>query len=1062
MPSNTMRFGAVGIWILIFSALGTSQVTTGTVLGTVSDSSDAVITGATINLRNIETGITRTVQSGSSGRYRAPQLALGGYEVSAEAQGFQTVVRTGITLTVGQEAVVDFTLPVGSVNEKVTVTGEAPAIEVTNSTVSSVVEGYTVRELPLNGRSFDQLTLLQPGVFMAKQSGTGAPGFGGSTTWISIAGARPTQSITLYDGTNINNFFNYAGSGVSGKLLGVDAIREFRVLTNNYSAEYGRAVGGVTNIVTRTGTNDLHGSVFEFLRNSAMDAKNFFDLATEPIPAFRRNQFGGSIGGPLRKDRTFFFATYEGLRDRLGKTSVAGVPTLAARDGHLPTGDVTIIGAVRPFLALYPKPNGPELGNGIAQLTTSATQPTNENFGQVRLDHQLTGNESLFGRYTIDRAEMVDPYATQIPGFPRAADAGNQYATIQLNSILSSVLLNTARFGYTRVGHETIAPEQPDILRFGLPYSRVGALIVTGMSNMGVGTATGNLHALRNLFEYSDDLSLARGNHSFKFGAVVERFRDFFFYDFLVTGEQRFNNLSDFLNNRPASFRGSLPGADPKMQWRQYLFGFYAQDDYNVRPGLTLNLGIRYEFVNNPINVIQRPNIGGKFGIIKDTLRDTTFSLTEHPFADNPSLRNFAPRFGFAWDVFGDGKTAFRGGFGLAYDQILANYYAFWFDAPPLLSSVRGAGFAFPNPFPSPTTPLIGTNEPTDYLTSSTPTTLQYNLNFQRQMPWDLAVQIGYAGKRGIHQGTGRDTNTPFPTISADGQYSIPTGAPHRNPNFAELGLRYFAGNSWYNSLQLGLQKRLKKGFMVTTNYTWSRSIDDYSGVRNGEGLSGHEGIQNPDCLACDRGVSEFNRSHVFNATYSYQLPFGKNTQGLPGQLLKGWEVSGITTMETGLPLSAYVGFDRPGLLTVSSTLAVRPNLQPGMSNNPTEGLSAGCPGINAGRKLGDPSLWFDPCAFALQPAGQFGNLGRDTIVGPKLINFDFSLVKNTSLGEERSLQFRTEFFNIFNHPNFGGFGFGGGNVFTSATGTASAGGARITSTNTTARQIQFSLKLSF
>ena len=357
-----------GVLLLVFSLLTGSQalgqVTTATISGTVSDSTGAVIPGATVTVRNVETGISRTVTTSTEGRYAALQLGLGGYVVTAETAGFQTMVRAGITLTVGREAMVDFTLQVGAVAETVTVTGEAPLVETTNSAVTSLVEGGTIREIPLNGRSFDQLVLLQPGVFLARPAAGGVPGFAQSTAWFSVAGSRPTQSITLLDGTNINSFFYRAGSGVGGRNLGVDAIREFRLLTNNYSAEYGRTNGAVINVVTRSGGNALHGSAFEFLRNAALDAKNFFDDPNEPTPHFVRNQFGGSIGGPIVQDRTFFFGVYEGLRDRLGVTRVAFIPSMAARQGILPNKTVTVDPVVEPFLALFPVPNGPEIGGG--------------------------------------------------------------------------------------------------------------------------------------------------------------------------------------------------------------------------------------------------------------------------------------------------------------------------------------------------------------------------------------------------------------------------------------------------------------------------------------------------------------------------------------------------------------------------------------------------------------------------------------------------------------------------------------------------------------------------
>ena len=1046
-----------GVLLLVFGLLTGSQVlgqvTTATISGIVSDSTGAVIPGATVTARSLETGIERTTITSSEGRFTILQIGLGSYQVRAEAAGFQTVVRTGITLAVGQEALVDFTLQVGAVAETLTVTGEAPVVETTSSAVSVLVEGTTIRDIPLNGRSFDQLVLLQPGVFLARPHAIGGdqsiPGFAQSTMWFSTAGSRPTQSITLLDGTSINSFFYRAGSGVGGRNLGVDSIREFRLLTNNYSAEYGRTNGGVINVATRSGTNTIHGSAFEFMRNSALDAKNFFDLAEEPIPPFRRNQFGASIGGPIVPDRTFFFGVYEGLRDRFGVTSVGFIPTKEARQGILPGRTVTVSPTIQPFLDLFPaEPNGPVLGGGIQQHVSTATQPTTQNFWQVRIDHQISPTHSLFARYTQDRADMTAPFnSAKIEGFPKSATSGSYFSTLQWTAVISPQTLNTARVGYTRTGHVGISAEEPEFFRFVPSYKRIGYLSVGGLSPLGTGSWANNSNTLRNSFQYSDDVTMNRGSHTLKFGGLLERFRDYFFYEYQVTGFHVFTHMDPFLQARPLLFLGSTPGADPSAYWRQWLAAFYVQDDWRVNSRLTLNLGLRYEFQTNATNANKRND--GQFGVAADPVNDTDWSLVKRPFRNNPTLRNISPRFGFAWDVSGNGKTAVRGGFGISYEPMLAHIFTFWVDAPPQLHNVRKFFPSFPQPFVDgiPTNQVFGIDEPSDYNTTASPSVMQFNLNIQRQLPGEMALQIGYVGSMGRHLGLGRDANYAPTTQLPDGRWAIQEGSfrTRRNPHFDQLGLRFFEANSNYQSLQMSLNKRLRRGFMMTLNYTWSKSIDDFSSVRIGEsGGNRKQDIQITDCRICERGVSDFDRRHVFNATYSYELPIGRNLTGVAGKLLGGWDISGIVTLNSGLPTSATLFFDRAAGLWAGTINAVRPDLKPGRSKNPV---------------LGDPAQWFDPSAFELQPEGYFGNAGRNTIIGPGLTNFDFSLVKNTPWGESKNLQFRAEFFNIFNHPNFFE---PDPNIFTSATSGINPTAGRVSSTASTSRQIQFGLKFTF
>jgi len=432
---------------LIFSGnLLSAQVTTGTISGVVQDPSGAAIPGVVVSVKNLETGITRTVTTDERGRYTAPNLSLGNYEVQAEHAGFETDVRSGITLTVGREAVVNISLRVGNVSEKVTVIGEAPLVDSTTSSLGALVDDRTVRELPLNGRSYDQLARLEPGVaVVGAPAGTSAFAYGTGVRF-SVAGGRSSANSFLLDGTDINDHANSTPGGASGFNLGVDGIREFKILTNSFPAEYGRASGGIISAVTMSGTNQLHGSAFEFLRNSALDARNFFDGSK--VPAFRRNQFGGSFGGPIKKDKTFFFGTYEGLRQGLGTSTIGILPDNAAKQGIFPSGTVPVNPVMKPFIALWPNPNGPDFGDGTAEFISSPTIATNEDYFMIRVDHQISEKMSIFGRYSYDKDSRPLPDALNLFGLNYTGD--RQYSTFQVSNIVSPTVLNSFRFSYNR------------------------------------------------------------------------------------------------------------------------------------------------------------------------------------------------------------------------------------------------------------------------------------------------------------------------------------------------------------------------------------------------------------------------------------------------------------------------------------------------------------------------------------------------------------------------------------------------------------------------------------
>lgn len=648
-----------------------AQAVGGSIQGTVTDSTGAIVRNAGVVILNARTGASSELRTDEGGRYRAPLLSPGQYEVHVTAQGFRPIARRGVELTVGRDAIVDIALEVGTVTGEVTVTADAPRVNLTSGAVSGLVGEREIRDLPLNGRSFQQLALLQPGVTAALAAGNDV--VGGRTPKISINGARPEHNNFLLDGTDINNVYNKTPGSSAGVLLGVDAMLEFQVLTNAYSAEFGRSAGGVINAVTRGGSNVWHGSGFEFFRNSALDAKNFFDPEDKPIPDFRRDQFGGVFGGPLRKDRTFFFVAYEGLIERLGVTGVTSVPDDKARQGILPGRTVTLHPAIPAYLdLLFPRANGRSLGGGAAEYLFTRDQPTDEHFAQGRIDHRFKGGDGLFVRYTFDDGRVERQPVTKPPIHFQRESSRNQYVTVEQQHLFSPTVLNTVRGGLNRSVSLTDNVRTVDIppSMSWLPGEPFGYLSITGLVTEMAGDFRLPRNDHFNNFQIADTLLITRGRHSARVGFQTQYMQ----FDQNTTSQKggivNFSTLESFLTGQPFGVDFAVPGKiDPDRNYRQWLFGFFAQDDVRLGSTLSLNLGLRYEFVTVPTEA------NGKISNLRNV---TDSQLTVGgDWHSNPSLKNFAPRLGVAWDPFGDGRTAVRGGFGLFYDEILPKYYFF-------------------------------------------------------------------------------------------------------------------------------------------------------------------------------------------------------------------------------------------------------------------------------------------------------------------------------------------------------------------------------------------------
>jgi carboxypeptidase family protein/TonB-dependent receptor-like protein len=1049
--------------VFFVAAFGQAQ-TTGTISGTIQDSSGAVLPGASVVILNEDTGISRSVQANAAGHYSAPALGLGNYRVTASRDGFQAEARGGIVITVGREAVVNFALQVGAVTQTVEVIGEAPLVQTTSATLEGLVDDKKIRDLPLNARSYLDLALLQSGVVLSRTASSNT----GMGTQLSISGARPNSNNFKLDGIDITDMFQKGIASTTTVSLGVEGIREFTVLTHNFSAEYGKASGGVVNAVTRSGTNRLTGSVFEFIRNDNLDARKFFDRQPVGKPEFKRNQFGFSVGGPIRKDRSFFFGNYEALRDRQGQTALTNVPTATARTGFI-RGVQIDPNKLSPFSLRYmnlyplPSPQGLDNGDGTAQYITTSHITTNQNYVTVRVDHKLSDSDSFFARYTFDKASVYTP---AVPALLWAEADGNknQYVTVEETKIFSPSLLNVARFGLTRqnsfINSVPLVTFDP-ALAVNSNSPMVDAT-PPGSTSLGVNDAPRFFP--RNVFEMVDNVTYTKGAHSFKGGLQIQRDQQNIDFETRLKGRWSFTSIENFAQGISSALEFAPPSlADPHRSFRQSYFGFYGQDDVRIGRFLTLNLGLRYEYM---------PAVLEKYGrqaYLDDSLLLTGSNKdirTDQPWYFAPK-DNWGPRVGLAWDVFGTGRTAVRAGAGIYNDLVQATWISSvgaWRMAPvyPVLT-VRTLPNGSPLPFPLTEAQLLsiyGPNATTVYQIErhpKSPYSIHFNLSVQQQFAGSTVVKIGYSGSRSNHMPviSRLDAAKPIEILS-DGtpRFSLTPVTP--NPNYTEERVIQSIGQGSYHSLQLEVNRKFARGFQVQGSYTFGKSIDDKSGQRPSDAGGGDV---RPDFrVQLYRGLSDHDVRHNLTINATYDLP---SFAGIMNHTLGGWQVSSLMSFASGQPFTVVQGSST----TTALLIVNRPNLVSGASNNPVKGTFQGCTATPvsaarpAGTKLGGPDIYFDPCAFAPSSAQFFGNVGRNTIIGPGLATMDFSLVKNFGLPfrEGARVQFRSEFFNILNRANFSN---PSASVFDSQ-GRATTSG-RIVATSTSARQIQFGLKLQF
>jgi hypothetical protein len=1099
---------------ILFPAALRAQVAGGTLSGTISDPTGRAVPQAQIVITNVATGVEKTVTTNTDGFYTAVNLLPGTYQIKISATGFNSELKTGITMNVGAQQTFDLVLRVGTVTHTVQVTTEAPAIQVTSSEISATVNATTVRELPLNGRSWTDLAALQPGVdtiqtqpSFATGSDRGNRGFGQQLT---ISGARPQQNNYRLDGVSLNDYANGAPGSVLGGNLGVDAIQEFSVLTSNYSAEYGKTSGGVVNAITRSGTNAFHGSAYEFLRNSALDAKNFFEAADAPKAPFKRNQFGGAIGGPIIKNHTFFFADYEGIRQSKGIANVDFVPSPAARQGTLQctaadvsnnvpgcisttnTKTVTVDPAVQKYLALYPVPNC--TGADVCQFIFNGKQVINENFVTSRVDHKFSDKDSLFGTYLFDKTPYSSPDSFGNVGLSTLSS--RQIVAVEETHSFTPTLVNAMRFGYNheRVDNDAsvkaLNPAAADTSLAAFAGRNAAVVNVTGLSPLSGGVGGLPTYLYRwNSFQGYDDAFFNRGTHTIKFGFAFERMLMQATALTDPNGIWFFSDLTSFLTNVPTKFQGGVASTLTPRNFRQSIIGGYLQDDWRAKSNLTLNLGLRYEMTTVPTEtdgkLVNLRNLTDVLPVCATVVAGAC-SGSGPIFSSNPTLHNFEPRIGFAWDPLRNGKMAVRGGAGmfdvlpLPYQFILLETQAFPFFQYTSLK-VNGS-----NPVPL-TFPLVAAADITGNKTRSTYIesaphrnyVMQWNLNVQYQLSSNLAAMVAYVGSRGVHQPfrvdeadliipTKGSAGYLWPQVDVLGNTYVPgvcnqtdpngsdpasCASPNPiNPNYGSIRGMFYQGRSYFNALEAQLAKRISHGFQMQGTFTWGRSIDTSSATVAGDAFGNSISSLNWFDMRLTRGPSDFNvnRTLVINGTWD--IPTAKSFSGPARWLTDGWELGTIFTVSDGVPFTPTWGTGSDPANTLSSDDFAYPNRLGGpgcatLTNpgNPGNYVKTQCfavptapdPGFFAANCSPAPPSLAGPISGApqLSPLACFnlrGNSGRNILTGPGVTSLDFSIFKNNyihRISENFNVQFRLEMFNLLNHPNFAPPGPGDGNT---------------------------------
>jgi hypothetical protein len=1141
-----VKFAITFLALLLFLGLPVNaQVAGGSITGTVTGESGAAMPDVRVSVKDVSTGLARTATTNTAGLYSVPDLSPGNFEMTVSASGFTTQLWTSISVTAGVERILNVVMRVGDPQQVVRVAAPPALVSEPCPAVCGSANASTVRDTPLNGRDWAALATLQAGVSSVQNgSATGGGntdrGFGAA---VSISGSRPDQNAYRLDGISINDYANGAPGSVLGDNLGIDAVEQVSVLGSNYPADYGRTSGGVINVVTRSGKDAFHGSIYEFLRNSALDARNFFDGPM--IPPFKRNQFGGSGGLPIKKGRTYIFGDYEGLRQSLGVTTVDTVPSAAARLGIVHDANGNLLGpdgstpsapwtgpcpnpatqtnlapgqagfCVDNFTAVdtpqhpsfvnafFPMPNGQLIGNGDTGIFSFAAQEiTTENYFTIRFDHKFSDSDSINATYMRDASQTVQPGT--FGELSSDIVSSRQVASLHEQHIFSPNLLNVAQIGFSRaVGiigkvNQVLNPLMSDPSYAFEPGGFAGDIqSIPGVTSFGgAPTAEGFIPSSRalywNSFQGGDDAVLTHGKHSIKFGGEVERMQDNEVSASNINGLFRFDSLTRFLTNEPSLFSGTGTPLPLDIGMRETLFGAYMQDDIKLRKTLTLNAGIRYEMLTVPTESHGLTSVLPSLSAAQPNVGTPLFK--------NPTLRNFEPRLGFAWNPR-SGKTLFRGGFGI-FDVLPLPYeFTLTFQrAAPYVRTIVGVDPPAGS-FPTGAYQQFINQSDTNLAYYADPApkrnyVMQWNLSVARELTSTLALTVGYVGSRGVHQPYRVDNiDMVLPTISSAGYVwpcgpdglgdscqagFLPTGTQANpipssklNPNFGRINATLWQANSFYDAMQVDVAKRASHGFTFHAAYTWGKSIDTLSATEADDAFP--NGIFNQLFIdqRTTRGLSDFNVAQTLVLSATWEVPGPRKDSRFPEWAFGGWQLVALYKASTGQPFTPILGGDPVG--TKLDETGLVPNIMPGC--NPVDSNFKKDPNgpiyINASCFIlpqATPAIAAECQPFGQGPgsagiagtcANLRGNMGRNIVIGPGLSKLDFSVFKNNyirRISESFNAQFRAEIFNIFNRANFSSPTDNLAVFDQNGLPIQSAG--LIDSTQTTSRQIQFALKL--
>lgn len=1027
----------------------------GSIGGSVADATGSPIAGGAIQVKNAETGLVRTLTTDSSGRYEAPELPVGAYEITAEKAGFQKT-EAKLTLVLGQRATVNLVLSVAELQQNIQVQETAISEDVTSTETSGLVGERQVKDLPLNGRSYDQLLTLNPGVVNYTSQRAGGTGTSNSVigNMFSASGRRPQENLYLLNGVEYTSAseINSTPGGVSGQLLGVDAVREFSVVTDTYGAEYGKKPGAQISIVTASGSNQLHGSAYDFLRNSALDARNFFDFGS--IPEFQRNDFGGSVGGPIQKDKSFLFLNYEGFRQNLDLSDVTLVPDSNPADTLGWAGAIPSIKALEP---LWPVSNGPVLGGGVAEAFTHPQQQIHEDFGSGRLDHTFSDKDTLAGVYTLDTSVGNSP--TNNPISYDYITEREQVASLSETHVFSANLINRATVGFSRGAFYFNSSVTDPAFQSGVGWidasDPIGAIVVGGGTTLngasvianGGTNAGSNLTAVRNLFTLEDQVTLTHGKHLISAGVWLQPIQA---NDTLVQdqyGQVSFSSLASFLAGSVSTYTYA-PSYTP-LGWRTLEGAFFAEDSIHLIPNLELTIGFRGESTNGWNEAYGRAsNYGfGANGVIETepTIGNSALSVNRSTFLP-------APRVAVAWSPTRSKKTVVRAGFGIYYDLLDNLSYRLDQDPPfNTVYAVKGTSsgpaktFNYAAITPTANYSALGFNDsvvPSGVQPNlQTPTVQSYTLRVDQQLPGGTTLSVGYIGSHGYHELLSVDTNLPTAAYPYPTQVVTATSTGLANTALWNSTNWNSEGVSSYNAVQVDVNHRIAHGLQIRGVYNFGKALDDGDSLNTSVATNSPAFVADPLNPRLDYGPAAFDirNSGVINGTYD--LPFARAEKNWEHRVLGDWQISAIETVQSGLPFTPQLSYNPSN--DGDTRNPVRPSWNPAFAGSVILGL---------------PGEYFNPAAFIQPTNGTYGNVGRNVLTGPGLKTLDFSLAKKVTITERLGLQFRGEFFNIFNTVNFNN---PNPVVFSAAAPAApSVTAGVITSTATTSRQIQFGMKL--